>query len=154
MKHSIHFNTNAADLETIHTYLLRRNKDFTPSLSDKLDIYDFASKMYKHANIYTVHENDKVIGLAGCYANDFTTLQAYITNFSIHPNYYGSGLAEELIDYCQEDLVQKGFRSIKLEVNNKNSRAINFYEKMGFSRIQENLENNSMYMLKYLIPRT
>src|SRR5690606_10547988 len=121
MKHSIQFNTNAADLETIHNYLLTRSGDFTPPLSDKLDIFEFSQKMHKNANIYTAIENNKVIGLAGCYANDFTTLQAYITNFSIHPNYYGSGLAEKLIAYCQEDLKQKGFKSLKLEVNNKNS---------------------------------
>lgn len=151
MRKIFSFKINKIDLESIHSYLINRNNDFTPPLSEKLDIYEFASKMFKYANIYTVSYQDSIVGMTGCYANNFKTLEAYITNTSIHPSYYGTGLASELMKFCIKDISSKGFKSIKLEVHKDNARAINFYKKMGFEILEDYSKTSSFFMAINLI---
>lgn len=147
MKKAFTFNTNKIDLESIHSYLVERNNDFSPPLSAKVDLYKYASKMFNNATIYTVDYQDSIIGMTGCYTNNFQTLEAYITNTSIHPSYYGTGLATELMKYCIKDVSSKGFKTIKLEVHKENLRAINFYKKMGFEIIEDDSKSSNFYMI-------
>ena len=65
--------------------------------------------------------------------------QAWIDRLHILPEYFGSGLAENLM---QATLAKhSGLQSIALKVLGGNERAIAFYEKYGFT-ITETLEND------------
>lgn len=142
----ISYQLNKVKLEELYTYLSRRDQEFTPSLSSRMDVYAFAKKIYSFAHIYSAHL-DQILGVCAVYANDFDTKEAYITNMSIHPDYYGSGLAEKLMNFSLDNLRDLEFRSIKLEVAKNNQRAIEFYHKMNFTVTKES-SANGYYMIR------
>ena len=150
MKNRIIFKKNYIDLSCLYRYLRARSDDFTPPLDEKVNIYSFAKKIHKWANRYSAH-TEKLVGFAGCYANNLETKEAYITNFSVDPNYYGSGLAESLLLFCLEDVTEDGFSKIFLEVHVDNTRAIRFYEKMGFAHLEHETDSMTFLMSKNLL---
>ncbi len=140
----IDYKINSIDLDSLIEYLLSRDFDFIPPLSARLDISEFAEKLYRFATIYSAHAA-RIIGISAIYANNFETYEAYITNISIHPEYYGTGLAKNFMNFCLNDLKEKKFKSVKLEVNRENVRAITFYRKFDFSIVGES-NRNGYYM--------
>ena len=49
--------------------------------------------------------------------------------------YWGSGIGKILLEHCIEAARGEGFRTIWLEVWEKNERGLRFYQKHGFSRV-------------------
>jgi ribosomal-protein-alanine N-acetyltransferase len=57
---------------------------------------------------------------------------AHLLKICVHPSERGSGLAQVFWQECQEQLTASGAKSIYLEVEQPNLRAIGFYKKLGF----------------------
>ena len=57
---------------------------------------------------------------------------AHLLKICVHPSERGSGLAQVFWQGCQEQLMACGAKSIYLEVELSNQRAIGFYKKLGF----------------------
>ena len=57
---------------------------------------------------------------------------AHLLKICVHPSERGSGLAQVFWQGCQEQLMAGGAKSIYLEVELPNERAIGFYKKLGF----------------------
>ncbi len=56
-----------------------------------------------------------------------------ILTLTINPAHFGEGIGGKLIEYEREDAAQKGVDVVKLEVLSSNERAMQFYQKEGFS---------------------
>ena len=63
--------------------------------------------------------------------------QAHLLKFVVNDEYRGNGLAVSLFEYSKKELYKIGFEQIYLEVSKNNLRAINFYKKMNFQKIDE-----------------
>lgn len=63
-------------------------------------------------------------------ANDF-----YISRIAVDPNFGGSGAADELMRYCEHEARRSGAARICLEVSHENERAIHFYARHGFEKL-------------------
>lgn len=58
---------------------------------------------------------------------------AVIHRLMVHPKYEGRGIAKSLVGFAEE-LAQKGqYDSVRLDVFQKNQRAVNFYHKLGYT---------------------
>jgi ribosomal protein S18 acetylase RimI-like enzyme len=57
---------------------------------------------------------------------------AHLLKICVHPSERGSGLAQVFWQGCQQQLMACGAKSIYLEVELPNERAIGFYKKLGF----------------------
>ncbi len=79
---------------------------------------------------YVATIGDKVVGYIGRYAY---IDEAEILNFVVDANYQRQGIGQRLFDKIKEDLPQ--LKKITLEVKASNTKALNFYYKNGFTKI-------------------
>ena len=53
----------------------------------------------------------------------------------LHPDAYGQGIAQELMNHCEREAKEKGLAAIWLECMDCQPQAKRFYEKMGFEKV-------------------
>ena len=143
------FRLNHAKYEDICLHLKSCNQLFIPNLSDRVDILKYSNKIHEKADTYEKWINHKLISLIAIYLND-KNKSAFITNFSVEFEYQGKGLGQELFTFMENDLFDKGFRELGLEVNSNNHPALNFYKKIGFCVINFTEGNNNLIMKKLI----
>lgn len=80
---------------------------------------------------------DKCQGFAlfGAVPNDNTV---HLYKILLHPDYRGTGMAQDFWKAICLFLKSKGIISVYLEVEADNNRAISFYEKVGFTLLRKN----------------
>lgn len=69
----------------------------------------------------------------------------YIHHFSVKPDYQGLGLSHMLMNTSMDWIRKQGLQ-VKMEVHQKNQRAIDLYKKYGFNE----LEGYQVYMIREL----
>lgn len=74
-------------------------------------------------------------GAAWLTPNDYSRILVLYT-LAVHPNYYGHGIGEKLIDYALKTARSKGCVSVRLDVVRGNLPAEKLYRKCGFSFIE------------------
>lgn len=79
---------------------------------------------------------------------------ADMMNVAVHPDYRRKGIARELVTGLINALVEKGVKSLALEVRVSNAPAIALYEQMGFQQVglrpnyYRNPKENALIMRK------
>lgn len=58
--------------------------------------------------------------------------RAYIHSFRLRPQYRGGGLGARMLAVAERDLIQRGFRSVTLNVDRDNPDAHRFYRRHGY----------------------
>jgi ribosomal-protein-alanine N-acetyltransferase len=99
------------------------------------DIDDFIKKIKKHAVIQTYYKENNLKGFIAYYAND-PFKYAFLTMILIDKNCQGERLGKLLLESSIQDLKNRKFHSYGLEVLKQNQRAILFYEKFGFKKVE------------------
>ena len=121
-----HFNELISILRKLDTY-------FSPSMSSRVDLNEFARKLDKFGNLeFACTENDGVIGIIAYYCNDHATGSAYGTYLGVLKEYQGKGIASELMKRCLETCRKSGMKEMILTTEASNMVAKNFHEKFGF----------------------
>ena len=81
---------------------------------------------------------------------------ADMMNVAVYPDYRRKGIARELVTGLMNALVEKGVKSLALEVRVSNAPAIALYEQMGFQQVglrpnyYRNPKENALIMRKEL----
>lgn len=65
-----------------------------------------------------------------------------IVNMGVSPDYRSQGIGTNLIKKCLEIAKRKGYQKVYVASYYKNTRAVSFYEKSGFAKIDIGLEKN------------
>ena len=123
---------NKASERQIAEHLLLCEANFIPSLSERIDIEDYAKKIADQAARFEAWVGNVLIALIAAYCNDNKNPSAYITSVSVLKGWQGKGVASLLIQQCFEHIKLLGFDYVTLEVSNENISAIKLYEKHGF----------------------
>ena len=98
--------------------------------------------------------NNQVVGfLLG--GKDTIAGQTHILSFAIAEDYRNKGLGSKLLKFFIDYCIQKGYKSIRLEVRVDNKLAISLYERFNFKRegiIRKYYEDNTdaLLMIKHL----
>jgi GNAT superfamily N-acetyltransferase len=58
-----------------------------------------------------------------------------ILAIAVLPEYYGQGVSQQLMMYVEQKASEREFEELALTVHTTNSRAIRFYEKIGWERV-------------------
>lgn len=124
--------------------------DCYPRLVNRIkDIDIFAKKLADNGNVIAYKDSSDVKGVICYYANDTDNLFGYITIVWIYKENRREGIGTKLLNYCITDMINKGMKTVGLEVKKDNKKAIAFYLKNGF--IKQGIENNdSCYMIRML----
>ena len=102
--------------------------------------------------IYGVYHQSKFVGfIIGMMIVD----EAEIHMICIDPNYQRQGIAEKLMNYFTQELQNRCFASIFLEVNDRNIKALSLYKKLSFETIGQRSSyykdnSSAILMRKYL----
>jgi len=132
MSAPVEYLLNRASGAEIAEHLLRCDADFVPTLSERVEIPDYAKKIVNKATRFEAWSNGSLIGLVAAYCNDQETHIAHITSVSVLKAWTGQGIGANLIDQCVTQAKAVGMQQIGLEVAAANVAAIRLYEKSGF----------------------
>lgn len=99
-------------VKATHHFLSESDFQTTQKMLEELDFSVF--------ELYCLKRNEQIIGFIGTYADKIEML-------FIHPDYFGMGLGSSLIHFAIRKL-----KACKVDVNEQNTAAYRFYQKMGF----------------------
>lgn len=113
-------------------FLIRADHLFPVSLSERGKLCDLERKFSNFGTLGIVRENGKIISLCASYANDCLNRLAYISVVATLPEYSGKGYGKIAVQEFIEKAKNAGMKAIHLYADNKNTPAINLYERLGF----------------------
>ncbi len=64
-----------------------------------------------------------------------TSSNIYLHRLAVHPDFWGLGYAQKLMDFAESFARQHKFESVRLDTFSKNQRNQNFYETRGYQRV-------------------
>lgn len=124
--------------------------DVFPHLTEKVcNLEDYAYKLEQYANVYYGSINDKIFGLLVLYTNNGEALESYISLIGVKQEFRHKGFGTYLLQEAQKMSECKKMKSIRLEVDNDNEEAIDFYKRNGFY-VCGKASESSKYMMKKL----
>lgn len=119
-----------------------------PHLKDKINcVHSYAVKLNQFAEVCLLLSDDNKIGLSVFYMNDMNERCGYISLIGIKSQYQKHHLGGTLLLYTLQEMKDNGMEYAKLEVDNDNKNAYEFYKHMGFDDC-ESASMNSMYLVK------
>lgn len=131
----LQYDHNRASLAQLQAHLQATDAGFTPPLSQRVDLADYAAKLHAHAEREEAWANEQLIGVIACYAND-RAAGAYISNVSLLPGWRGQGVADELLRRCLQRASALGLRTAGLHLHPDNAAALRLYERHGFQTVE------------------
>lgn len=131
-------------------FLLKVDKDFTPCLSQKTDLYTFCERLLTYANLFVSKtQTGDINGLVALYANDFVKKYAYIPLVAVAPEDRKRGIARKLMNDAIDYAKGIGAENIQtIGIHTSNPVAFDFYKELGFQLLDESY--NREYMELYL----
>jgi ribosomal protein S18 acetylase RimI-like enzyme len=147
----ITYSTKVASEEEIFLHLKECSTLFVPNLNETVDIQEYSKKIFQKSITFEAWVREKLIGLVAIYCNDIESHSAYITNVSIIKEYFGLGVAYQLLKMCISHVELNRFSTIILEVNMTNTPAVKLYKKYGF-KIFESKESSFLMKLEFPTP--
>lgn len=103
---------------------------FTPPLSRRVAIGDYAAKLAARAHRCEAWAGNQLVGVVAIYLNDDT---GYISNVSVLPAWHGHRIASTLLAEALTAARTAGLRRVDLEVDPANAPAIALYRAAGFA---------------------
>ena len=126
------------------------NTSFLPPLNERVGrLQDYALKLANNAVFNIISFEDKIIGFAAYYCNDMLVKHSFLTQFAIDDNFKGQRIGSILLEFCIENLKQRGIKNLVCEVDETNFAALQFYEAHDFVFFRKS-DRNSYFLCKYL----
>ncbi len=139
-REGIEFREGTASEESIQVHLEACDGSFTPRLSLKVNIGEYAKKIGARAWTFEAWSGDALVGLVAAYLDDRSTRTGFITSVSVAKEFMGSGIASTLLARCLARSREEGMVAIALEVSRESRAAIHLYEKLGFAELERDGE--------------
>ncbi len=128
--------TNRASAAEICTHLTACDAHFSPPLSDRVVLADYAEKLWAKAERFEAWNDRRLVGLVAMYCNDDDHKTAYISNVSVDPGLVRRSVARRLMQAAVEKAHMLGFAWLSLEVDERAQAAFALYSTMGFATIE------------------
>jgi ribosomal-protein-alanine N-acetyltransferase len=142
----IKYDIKKATAPDLFSNLKACDMDFFPPLSERVNLEEYSIKLYENSITFEAWNDNKLIGMVAAYFNNTKDSIGYITNVCIENRFKGNNIASNLMIKCINHAVENRFKSIVLNVNEKNKAAIRLYEKFNFRTTDINNENLEMQL--------
>src|SRR5437763_6761786 len=129
---SLQYRRDTATTADVHAHLARCDADFTPPLSARLDLGDYAAKLVKRAARFEAWDEGRLVGLVAAYVTPGAP-EAFISHVSVVSELRGRGVAAALVGDCIDRARRSGAATLTLEVATADRAAGRLYEKLGFT---------------------
>lgn len=124
-------NINRYSYNRVLDLLKKMSHQFTPALSDSLNLDEYAEKLANYASFLTYSNNGQIDGAIVFYPNKTTSI-LYISLVWVEKDYRGRKIAKRMFERLIEYSKNEGFSSIDLEVLKNNITANHLYSSLGF----------------------
>src|SRR4051812_5076115 len=129
---TLQYRRDTATTDDVLAHLTRCDADFTPPLSARLDLGDYAAKLVERAARFEAWDGGRLVGLVAAYVTPGAP-EAFISNVSVVSELRGQGVAATLVAGCIDRARGSGAATLRLEVATADRAAGRFYEKLGFT---------------------
>ena len=82
--------------------------------------------------VISTHMDEEYVPIEWLTPNGNST---YIHRLSIHPDHQGKGLAQQLMNFAENNSRENGFLSVRLDTFSQNHRNQRFYEQRGYQKL-------------------
>ena len=121
---------------------------FNPPLNERLDIEEYAKKIWENAKlVYALHDAE-LVGLIAYYLSDKNKDFGYITFLCVLPDYSKQDIGTQLLIQCEERIASDRKKFLYLEIDKSNIKGIKFFQKKDFHIIES--KRTSYYLRKAL----
>lgn len=131
------YKKKTANVNEIQSHLQRCSDQFFPPLIERIDIEDYSQKIFENAITFEAWKGGRLVGLLAAYIVDGSKHSVFVTNVSVLKDFMGLGIASSLLDDCIRCAVEACCIVVNLDVHKGNARAINFYRKFDFKKVDE-----------------
>lgn len=111
---------------------------YNQSVNNEETLRNLADKFSQKANVLIAKNEIEIKGLCVFYNNDSENFTAYLSIIVVAADSQGTGLGgtmfQKMLEYCRK----AGMKKLRLEVDNTNFNALNFYKKRGFVLEKQN----------------
>lgn len=129
-------------LSELISFLYVTKDDFIPSLDLRVNIEEYANKLYRNADFVVCRYDNNIVGLV-CYYQNRPPI-GYISHVGVLKLYRRMGVMREMFYLLQKNAAIRSIKELGLEVSRSNFPAIKAYTKLGF-QISRNTDK-SIYM--------
>ena len=116
-------------VEQIYNLQINNADDFGNNIWSRLEINDLIKKKVFYSNIFLEQRRVEAFGL---FFEAYNFLDLY--SLFVSPMFRKRGIATTIIDHAVNHCKKKNLIKIVLEVNEKNTKAINFYISKSFTK--------------------
>ena len=131
-------------------FLLEIEQDYVPTLSNRLDIVQYAEKLQSHATFGVAQEleSSQIIGIIAFYCNDPLGINAYLPIIGISKEARGRGIGRKLFNDVLVFVQKMRFLNISMQTW-EGHRALGFYKSCGFKVVEMVQDRpNNLHSLK------
>ena len=114
-------------------FLTDIDNELPTKLSDRVDLVEFMNKVVSNGKILGIIKDGMLVSAVFFYSNDFQSKVAYITLLGTLKLHQGYGYSGRLMFELEESVKKDGMEKITLHTEKKNTKAICFYLKCGFT---------------------
>ena len=138
-------------LEELQSFLREQSEDTFPDLKDEERLRAFSEKWYFFADFCTCRDgNGRLVGMIAFYANQPEGRVAFIPHVYVRSECRGQRIMSSMLQIIEWYVKDKGFTSLRLEVQKSNKIAQRAYSRYGFS-YSGDASDKSIYMLFNLL---
>lgn len=120
--------------ESLYHFLCDIDHDFPTSLSDKVDLKEYAAKVTENATLFSVSHENRIIGCVVMYCNNSDDRFSYIPLVGVLRNYRKRHIAGTLLKSAIEFAKAQDFE--RVGIHTENAEALKLYLKLGFKVIE------------------
>jgi ribosomal protein S18 acetylase RimI-like enzyme len=134
------------DFQTVRNILLVTWKD-TYNFIPEQDILTHLENYYNEAKLFDLFNNPNVVGILAQVENasagwmklydDYLAKKFYISSLYVLPQFQGYGIGGKLLSKADEIAVKFKYDKVWLGVMKENTKALDWYEKIGFKFVEE-----------------
>lgn len=124
--------TQCSSRDSLVQFLERVDVLLPIPLSERVDLNDYAQKVLENGVVLSVEKDNEIVSACMFYCNDIQTQQAYITLLATLPTQQGKHYGNALMRFTERICKDRGMREIHLDTEKCNTKAIRFYENMGY----------------------
>lgn len=134
------YKVGTASREQMYTLLQACDQNFAPRLSSRVNLLDYANKIYEKAVSFEAWDGDALVGMMNGYFNDMSTLSAYFTHISILKEYMGKRIGSTLMKMGLEHAWRLGFKRARAEMSRNNVAIHRLVARAGFRVVDDSGE--------------
>ncbi len=121
-------------VKEIEAFLYAVDKDFPVAISEKVDLKEYAKKLFDNATFCYEYQNGVIAAMVAGYTHNLTENLAFVSIMATRKEYRGQGLASKQLAKFLEESRKAGAKGVHVYAVESNLPAVATYKKLGFER--------------------